>query len=62
MARFQTVLEQEPKNMEALLGLAEAYKNKGDKAHAVELFEKSKTLMNNPDFSRDIDNYIKSFN
>lgn len=59
--RFETVLKTEPENTEALYFLAEAYKGKGDKEKAIELFEKCKKIVNKPDFSRDIDNYIKSF-
>ena len=59
--RFNNVLGREPENIEALLGLAEVYKNKGDKNKAVEILERTKKIMNNPDFTKDIDNYIKSF-
>lgn len=62
MGRFERVLKLEPNNVEAILGLAEVYKNKGDKEKAKELLEQSKKIMNNPDYSKDIDNYIKSFN
>jgi hypothetical protein len=41
--------------------LAEAYKGLGDKQKAIELFEKCKTLVKNPDFTREVDNYIKTF-
>lgn len=61
MGRFNKVLTLEPDNIEAMLGLAEVYKNKGDKTKAVEILEKAKKTMNNPEFSKDIDNYIKSF-
>lgn len=59
--RFETVLKTEPENTEALYFLAEAYKAKGNKEKAIELFEKCKKIVNNPDFSRDIDQYINSF-
>ena len=59
--RFQTVLDDEPRNVEALLGLADTYRGKGEKEKAVELFEKAKRTVNNPDFSRDIDAYIQTF-
>jgi len=59
--RFETVLKQEPKNKEALYFLAEAYKGKGDKKKAIELFEQCKNIVNNPSFSKDIDEYIKTF-
>lgn len=61
IARFETVLRQEPKNLEAILGMAEALKNKGDKTKAIALLEQAKELMNHPGFSKDIDEYIKSF-
>lgn len=61
VARFETVLKQEPENREALYFMAEAYKGKGDTKKAKELFEQCKKLVNNPEFSREIDNYIKSF-
>lgn len=60
-ARFSRVLELDKTNIEAMLGLAEVYKSKGDKTKAVEVLERAKKQMNNPDFSKDIDNYIKSF-
>lgn len=59
--RFETVLRQEPRNLEGLLGLAEVYKNKGNKAKAIELLETAKNIMNHPGFSKDIDEYIQSF-
>jgi len=61
IARFEKVLKVEPKNVEAILGQAEAYKNKGNKAKAIELLEQSKKVMNNPAFSKDIDQYINTF-
>lgn len=59
--RFETVLKQEPENKEALYFLAESYKGKGDKQKAIELFEKCKKVVNDPAFSKDIDQYITSF-
>ncbi len=59
--RFETILKQEPKNTEALYFLAESYKGKGNKEKAIALFEECKKIVNKPEFSRDIDNYIKSF-
>ena len=61
IARFETVLRQEPENREALYFLAEAYRGKGDKQKAIALFEQCKKVVNNPAFSRDIDNYIQTF-
>ena len=59
--RYETVLKQEPENTEALYFLAEAWKGKGNKEKAIELLEKCKKVVNKPEFSRDIDEYIKSF-
>ncbi|MEI8278548.1 MAG: tetratricopeptide repeat protein [Bacteroidota bacterium] len=59
--RFETILRVEPANAEALYSLAEAFKGKGDKAKAIELFEQCKKLVDKPEFSRDIDKYINSF-
>ncbi len=61
IGRFEAVLKTEPRNIEALLGLAEVHKNKGNKQKAISLLEEAKTVMNNPDFSKDVDDYIKSF-
>lgn len=59
--RFHKVLASDKKNMEAMLGLAEVYKSKGEKSKAIEILERAKAIMDNPDFSKDIDNYIKTF-
>lgn len=59
--RFQTVLRQDPNNVEALLGLADTYRGRGDKDEAIKTFEQAKSVVNNPDFSRDIDAYVKTF-
>ncbi len=59
--RLEMVLGLRPDNTEAMYFLAEAYKGLGQKDKAIEMFEKCKTLVNNPDFAREIDNYIKSF-
>ncbi len=59
--RFETVTKKEPANTEALYFLAEAYKGKGDKAKAIALFEQCKKLVNKPDFTKEIDQYINTF-
>lgn len=59
--RFETVLSQEPANTEALYFMAEAYKGKGNKEKAIELFEACKKIVNKPEFTREIDQYINSF-
>lgn len=60
--RLEKVVNREPDNTEALYFLAEAYKATGKKQQAIATFEKCKKLVNNPDFSKEIDQYIKSFN
>ena len=59
--RLELVLSLRPDNTEAMYFLAEAYKGLGDKQKAIELFEKCKSLVKNPDFTKEVDNYIKTF-
>jgi cytochrome c-type biogenesis protein CcmH/NrfG len=61
VARLEHVLEIEPNNREALYFLAEAYKGKGDKAQAIRTFRELEGIVNNPDFTKDIESYIKTF-
>lgn len=58
--RFETVLKVEPENREALYFLAQAYEGTGNKAKAIELLEKLKKVVNNPEFSKDMDQQINS--
>ena len=60
MQRFETVLKADPKNTEAMYFMAQAYEGRGDKAKAIELLEKCKTLVNDPRFSKDVDEKIKT--
>jgi tetratricopeptide (TPR) repeat protein len=60
VGRFEKVLKIEPENKEALYFLAQAYEGKGDKTKAIELLEKCKKVVNNPEFSKDIDQHINS--
>jgi tetratricopeptide (TPR) repeat protein len=59
IARLQTVLKNEPGNIEAISWLAEAYAGKGDKTNAIVWYEKSRRLINNPAFSKEVDERIK---
>lgn len=59
--RLNVVLSQDSKNSEAMYFLAETYKNMGNKEKAIDLFEQCKKIVNNPDFSAEIDNYINTF-
>ncbi len=60
IARFETILKKEPENKEALYFLAQTYEGKGDKHKAIELLEKCKQVVNNPEFSKEIDKHINS--
>jgi tetratricopeptide (TPR) repeat protein len=59
--RLELALSLRPDNTEAMYFLAEAYKGQGNKTKAIELFEQCKKLVNSPEFSNEIDNYIKTF-
>ena len=61
VARLEHVLELEPKNREALYFLAEAYKGKGDKKKAIQTLRELEGIVNSPDFTKDIEEYINSF-
>lgn len=59
--RGKIVLRQKPNDVNAYLFMGEAYKQKGDKAKAIQLFNEAKKIMNNSSFSKDIDAYIATF-
>jgi tetratricopeptide (TPR) repeat protein len=61
IARFETILRQQPDNVEALYHLAESYKNSGDVTKAKELFTKWKQIIKNPQASKEMDEYLKTF-
>jgi len=61
VARLEHVLEVEPRNREGLYFLAEAYKGMGEKEKAIQTFRKLEGIVNNPDFTKDIEAYINSF-
>ena len=58
VGRFETVLKTDPRNREALFFLAQAYEGKGDKAKAIQLFEECKKVVDDPGFSKEIDQKI----
>ena len=57
--RLKKVVQYQPRNTEAVSWLAEAYAGKGDKENAIKWFEISKQMVNNPDYSKEIDGRIK---
>lgn len=59
--RGNKILSFDKNNMEAHLFLGEAYKRKGETAKAVEMFRDAEKIMNNPDFTQDMEQYISSF-
>jgi len=58
--RLLKVAQNEPGNIEAVLLLAEAYEQKGDKDNAVKWYTASKKLIDNPEAIKDIDARINS--
>jgi len=61
VARGETVLRIDKNNIEAHLFLAEAYKRQGNTEKAKALLNEAKTIMKNPDFAKDLDEYMKTF-
>ena len=57
--RLQTVVKNEPSNIEAISWLADAYAGKGDKPNALKWYEISKRMINNPAYSKEVDERIK---
>jgi tetratricopeptide (TPR) repeat protein len=60
ISRLERILYLHPQNSEALLLLADAYKNQGNTAKAIEMLERCKKTVTNPDAKREIDNYIQN--
>jgi tetratricopeptide (TPR) repeat protein len=60
--RLKKVVDFDPHNLEAVSWLADAYAATGDKQNAVKWYEQSKHLVNNPQFSVEIDKRINALN
>ena len=60
--RLQKVVNFDPHNLEAVSWLADAYAAEGDKKNAIKWYEQSKHLVNNPEFSKEIDQRINALN
>ena len=58
--RFKKVVAAEPNNLEAIAFLADAYAAKGDKAEAVKWYNISKRLANDPHYTKEVDDRLKS--
>ncbi|MES2429925.1 MAG: tetratricopeptide repeat protein [Bacteroidota bacterium] len=59
IVRLQTVVNQEPDNAEAVSWLADAYASKGDNENAIKWYRLSKRLVNDPQYSKEVDDRIK---
>lgn len=57
--RLEKVVGFDPHNLEAVSWLADAYAAEGDVANAKKWYEQSKHIVNNPAFSKEIDERIK---
>ena len=58
--RLQKVVMAQPNNLEAIAFLADTYAAKGNKIEAIKWYTISKRLANNPDYSKEVDDRIKS--
>ena len=58
--RFMKVIDREPNNIEAIAFLADAYAAKGEKQNAIKWYNVSKRLANNPIYSKEVDERIKT--
>jgi tetratricopeptide (TPR) repeat protein len=59
VSRLETVVKNEPMNIEALSWLADAYAAKGDKPNALKYYQITKRLVNNPVYTKEVDERIK---
>ncbi|MEO8765070.1 MAG: hypothetical protein ABI416_12315 [Ginsengibacter sp.] len=60
--RLNKVVSFDPQNLEAVSWLADAYAGTGDRQNAIKWYEQSKRLVNNPAFSKEVDERIKALN
>ena len=57
--RLNNVLKYEPSNLEAISWLADAYAGKGDEPNALKWYEISKRMVNNPVYTKEVNERIK---
>jgi len=57
--RLKKVINAQPNNIEAVAFLADTYAAKGDKAEAIKWYTLSKKLVNDPHYSKEVDERIK---
>lgn len=60
--RLQKVVDFNAHNLEAVSWLADAYAAVGDKPNAIKWYEQSKHLVNNPEYTKEVDARIKTLN
>ncbi|MEO5781791.1 MAG: tetratricopeptide repeat protein [Ginsengibacter sp.] len=60
IARLNKVVVAEPGNLEAISWLADVYAETGDKVNAIKWYEYSKKLVNNPEYSKEVNIRIKT--
>jgi tetratricopeptide (TPR) repeat protein len=60
ITRLTKVVTAQPGNLEAVSWLADGYAESGDKVNAVRWYEYSKKLVNNPAYSKEVDERIKA--
>lgn len=58
--RLIKVVQAEPANLEAISWLADAYAGTGDRINAIKWYEYSKKLVNNSEYSKEVDERIKA--
>lgn len=58
--RLKKVINAQPDNIEAVAFLADTYAAKGDKTEAIKWYTISKRLVNDPHYSREVDERIRS--
>ncbi|MEO7264496.1 MAG: tetratricopeptide repeat protein [Ferruginibacter sp.] len=57
--RLQKVVIAQPQNLEAVAFLADTYASKGDKTEALKWYNISKRLVNDPHYSKEVDERVK---
>jgi tetratricopeptide (TPR) repeat protein len=60
--RLKKVVEAQPQNLEAVSWLADAYAASGDKVDAITWYRYSKKLVNNIEYSKEVDARIRALN
>lgn len=60
LERLTKVVKAEPKNLEAIMFLADTYAAKGEKAEAIRWYNESKKLLSDPHYTEEVDARIRS--